>query len=705
LSPVAAGPTPNSASALIGVDVGGTHTDVEVALGDALARGKALTTYDDFSRGVLEAIAVAGEGLGLSLGQLLGRTRLLINGTTVVTNAIAELRGSRVGVLVTAGFGDTFRFAGGPRIAAMDDHLQRNVPDLVERRAIAEVEGRIDYAGKVLAPLDERGLREQTKRLVDELGVEALAVCFLSSYVNPEHEDRAEELIGELYPDLFVSLSHRVHGLQGENRRWTTAVLNSFVQENAQRYLRTLDSELKEAGLSGSLAFFQGLGGGISREGAERRPLSLLGSGPAGGAIGANALGRRLGARDLLIADMGGTSFEAGLIRDNEIQIDANVDIGPFQTGVNVVDIISIGAGGGSIAWVSERGVPQIGPRSAGSTPGPACYGKGGTEPTVTDAMVAMGFIDPDNYLGGRLKLRRELGEAALAERFGDRFGWSVQEAAAAVHDLVVASMGLALREVSVQRGFDPRESLFLAYGGTLPLFATQIAASVGVTEIVIPRGSSVFCAQGLLASDFVQRYDRTVSLDLTAGADLEQVNAIARELAESARAEMADEGFAAAGITLRRSGEFRFLGQVYQLGMALPDRDLEAADLPRLFDDFVALYERTYGEGTVWKDVPAQLLTYTVTVTGALPRPPRPTPSPSASGSRDRCERPVFLPSSRRVEAVTVYDGASLGPGARIVGPAIVDESDTTIFVPASTVAERDELMNYRLTVEKGAL
>jgi N-methylhydantoinase A len=276
---------------------------------------------------------------------------------------------------------------------------------LVERRAIVEVEGRIDYRRNVLVPLNEEQVVSGTRHLVDEVEVEALAVCFLTSYLNPEHELRAASLIRQLYPNLFASLSHQVYRLLGENRRWTTAVLNSFVQAAAQTYLNKLSISLTNAGLTGSVAFFQGLGGVIGLERAERFPLTLLGSGPAGGALGANALAKRMGAEDVLIGDMGGTSFDTGMIRANELHVEKNIELGQFKTGVNLVDIISVGAGGGSIASVSERGVPQVGPRSAGSTPGPACYGRGGEEPTVTDAMVVLGLIDPENYLGGRMKL------------------------------------------------------------------------------------------------------------------------------------------------------------------------------------------------------------------------------------------------------------------------------------------------------------
>ena len=687
--------------AFIGVDVGGTHTDVSVALGDRVERGKALTTYDDFSRGVLEAVEVAAKEFDLSLTELLGRTKLFINGTTVVTNTITTLRGSKVGVLCTSGFRDAFRIAGGVRSTEIDDHLQVNVPDLFDRRAIGEIDERIDWSGSVLVPIDLDQVKAEAKRLVEDFDIDALAICFLWSHANDEHELAAEAAVKEVYPDLFVTPSHRVFPVEGETRRWTTAVLNSYVQDKAEVFLTSLNTKLREAGLKGGLAFFQGLGGGISLEKARQYPLGLLGSGPAGGAIGSNELGKRMGVKGVLLGDMGGTSFDTGIIVDNEIHIEKNLELGPFQTGVNIVDVVSVGAGGGSIGWISERGVPQVGPQSAGSTPGPAALDRGGTEPTVTDAMVTMGFIDPDRYLGGRVQLKPELSREALDRTFGERFGWSTEEAAAAVHDLVVVNMANAVREVSVGKGHDPREFMFVAYGGTLPLFASQIAERLGITKIVIPQNSSVFCALGLLSADFVMRNDQGVGWDLSKPDGVERVNEIAEQMVAAARKEMLSEGFSEDQVEIQRSADFRYHGQVYELTVPLAEKPLAADDADALGAEFTRLYERTYGEGTAWKGVPISLINYSVTVTGKAERAqlgvtvtsngnPEPTP---------RETRRVFLPAEREWAEVPIYAEQAFAPGQGTDGPAIIDESDTTIYVPPGNRIERDEYMNYVLT------
>ena len=688
-------------AAFIGVDVGGTHTDVSVFLGDRVERGKALTTYDDFSRGVLEAVSVAAREFDMDLGELLGRTQLFINGTTVVTNTITTMRGSKVGVLTTHGFKDFLRLAGGARTTEIDDHLQVSVPDIIDRRGIREIDERVDWSGTVLVPVDLDQVRTEARWLVEELNIDALAICFLWSHANGEHELAAEAAVKELYPDMFITPSHRVFPVEGETRRFTTAVLNSYVQDKADVFLTSLNEKLRDAGLKGGLAFFQGLGGGISLEKARQYPLGLLGSGPAGGAIGSNELAKRMGHKGVLLGDMGGTSFDTGIIVDNEIHIDKNLQLGPFQTGVNLVDVVSVGAGGGSIGWISERGVPQVGPQSAGSTPGPASLDRGGEEPTVTDAMVTMGFIDPEGYLGGRVKLNPELGKKALDSRFGERFGWSTEEAAAAVHDLVVVNMANAVREVSVGKGHDPREFLFLAYGGTLPLFASQIAERLGIPKIVIPKNSSVFCALGLLTADFVMRNDQGVGWDLSKPEGLAQVNETADEMVKTAREEMLAEGFSEDQIEIQRSADFRYHGQVYELTVPLPARPLTGEDPESLGTEFTRLYERTYGEGTAWKGVPIKLINYSVTVTGIQDRPHFVIASENGDSAEPtpRETREVFLPSERQRAEVPVYAEEAFAPGQSAEGPAIIDESDTTIYVPPGNRVSRDEYMNYVLS------
>ncbi|WP_028271812.1 hydantoinase/oxoprolinase family protein [Arthrobacter sp. UNC362MFTsu5.1] len=685
----------------IGVDVGGTHTDVAVLLDGRVERGKALTTYDDFSRGVLEAVGVAAGRFGLSLGELLARTDLFVNGTTVVTNTITELRGCSVGLLVTSGFRDVLRFAGGPRLSVLDDHLQVNVPDLVARSAIAEIEERIDWSGEELVPLNEEQTVAELRRLVEEEKVEALAICFLHSYANEAHERRVVELARGLYPDLFISASHVVYPVAGETRRFTTTVLNSFVHRDAQVYLDSLGEQLRTSGLAGGLMFFQGLGGGISLNRARTNPLALLGSGPAAGAIGANELAKRMGEPRVLLGDMGGTSFDTGIIVDNEVKVAKNLDIDLFQTGVNIVDVISVGAGGGSIASIGERGVPQVGPRSASSTPGPAALGRGGTEPTVTDAMVVLGFIDPARYLDGRVPLYPEKSAEALENVYAEPFGWTAVEAACAVHDLAVVNMATAVREVSVNRGHDPREFLFLAYGGTLPMFAGQIARRLGIRRVVMPANSSVFCARGLLSADFVVRRDQAARWDLSQTDGVESVNLIVKRLLFDSRAALTEEGFSEEQIEQRVTADLRYRGQSFELSIVLPDRALTESDATDIAAQFATTYEETYGSGTAWKDVPVVMVNVSVTAVGSFPRPPEQGPvTGDALESAELGRRLICLPETRERVEVAIYAASRLEPGMAVSGPTIIDAGDTTIYVPVDCELRLDQYGNFVMEV-----
>jgi N-methylhydantoinase A len=403
----------------------------------------------------------------------------------------------------------------------------------------------------------------------------------------------------------------------------------------------------------------------------------------------------------LLTCDGGGTSTDVAVVLGGEPALTTEGTVGSYPSKVPMIDVVTVGAGGGSVAWVSPDGALKVGPRSAGADPGPLCYGRGGTEPTVTDAMVTMGFIDPDRYLAGRVQLKPELSREALDRTFGDRFGWSTEEAAAAVHDLVVVNMANAVREVSVGKGHDPREFMFVAYGGTLPLFASQIAERLAITKIVIPQNSSVFCALGLLSADFVMRNDQGVGWDLSKPDGVGRVNEIAEQMVAAARQEMVSEGFSEDQVEIQRSGDFRYAGQIYELTVPMAEKPLEVTDADALSKEFTRLYERTYGEGTAWKGVPVSLINYSVTVIGRQDRPSLGTTATNGASAEPtpRETRKVFLPGERRHEEIPIYSEDAFAPGQSVEGPAVIDESDTTIYVPPGNRVARDEYLNYVMT------
>lgn len=683
---------------LIGVDVGGTHTDVSVSTPERLVRGKALTSHDEYSRGILEAVAVAAERLGLSLGEVLHQTGNIVLSTTVVTNALTELRGANVGVLITRGFRDTFRLAGGARQPVLDDQYHRNPPDLMPRSWIEEIDERVLADGTAPVALDEEQVRGAVRRLRAQ-PVEAIAICFLWSFKHPEHERRAREIVQEEWPEVFTSISSEVYPVIREHERFFSCVFNCFCQPAASVLLDTLGARLNEHGFGGELTLFSGAGGVIPTATARRLPVLLLASGPAGGVSGAVHLAEAMGHSDIVVTDMGGTSFDLSLVEDLKPAMAPRISIGGLDTGISIVDILSIGAGGGSIVWIDERGVPQVGPHSAGSIPGPACYGRGGTDATVTDAAVVAGMIDPDNYLNGRVQLDRAAAEAAVGN-FGAELSWTAYQAANAILELTVTNMANAMRAVSIERGHDPRKFTMFAYGGTVPLFAARICESLDIDHVVLPPNSSVFSAFGVLTADFVRRYSTSVEIVLDDDISPDQINAVRKQMTQTARSELLATGLAPDHAQLTWEAGLRFVGQVWEITVPLSGGELTTPDLRELASSFPAIYERNYGEGTAWEG--SEVLLANLTLRSVVPRRSptlaRPPSAPGGSDAALKLQRDVLLPGASAPSAVRVYEGDRFAGGVKVDGPAVIDEHDTTLFLPPGWSCERDAHSNYNL-------
>lgn len=685
----------------LGIDVGGTHTDLMLASPSGLVRSKAFTTHGNYSEGIFNALAVASEQLGTSTAEILPKCRTFVNGSTIVTNVITELRGASVGVLVTRGFKDTFRLAGGARRADYDDHVQTPPPDVVQRDCIEEISERVTSDGDIVVPLGDEEVRQAVRRL-REKGVEAIAVCYLWSFREPAHERRTREIIAEEFPNAFVTLSSDVHPVIREFPRFMTAVFNCMSNRATTRYVEQLGERLAQSGFSGALTFFQGIGGSVGVDVVRSEPITLMQSGPAGGVMGARYVAEQLGLKNILIGDMGGTSFDTAVLPNLEVTVAKQASFGPFHTGVNILDVVSVGAGGGSIAWIDSRGVPQVGPHSAGSEPGPACYGRGGSEPTVTDANVVLGLIDPDNYLKGRHHLDVDAAHEVIKRRIGEPLSWSVEHAAAAIYDLAVIEMANALRVVSIERGHDPRAFTFFSYGGGLGLFAAEIGRRLGCPNIVIPDNASAFSAYGVLIADYVRQYDRTVTWVLSDRARASEINAIAGDMVSQAVADAAEEGISEGELVIERSGDFRFLGQVYEVPVSLPNRDMTEGDAAQLERDFPHVYERSYGEGTAWVGSPVVLLNLSIKVTNRRAKPPgrEQEPHDSHPAPEAVAHRGVFLPVERRAESLPVFPERQLPPGASVEGPCIIDVGDTTLYVPDNARCTRDRYFNFALSV-----
>lgn len=502
-----------------GVDFGGTFTDCVVVDPDGnLVLGKASTTPDDRSQGFMDSVASAARRLDLEVEDLLGETHRLLHGTTVATNAMVERKGAKVGLIATKGHGDAIlmmrgagRTAGLPVDKVLDIPGSDKPEPLVPRTRIREVTERIDYAGEMIVPLDEDEARDAVRSLL-ETGAEAICVSFLWSFQNPEHEDRVVDMVRELAPGVFVTASHRLIAKWGEYERTAGAVINSFVGPATESYLTRTASRVESKGYSNPFLIMQATGGLAPVEECAQAPLLTLGSGPVGGLEGVRFLSETLGLDNVIAADMGGTSFDIGLIVDGYPVKSSTTTVGQYQYTLLVVDVQSIGSGGGSIAWVDDvSGALRVGPHSAGADPGPACYARGGTEPTVTDADLILGYLNPKYFLEGALPLDRERAEKALAS-LGDRAGMSPTETAAGIATIVEFQMADLIRRTTVQKGYDPRDFALFAYGGAGPVHAPVIARELGVSKVIVPLGdvAGTWSAMGVAASNVVRVFEQT---------------------------------------------------------------------------------------------------------------------------------------------------------------------------------------------------
>ena len=683
----------------VGVDIGGTFTDVVVAdeAGDVV-RAKALTTPEDYTEGVTAAIGNAAAELGIGLEDLMGNCAGFVNGTTVVTNSIAQQKGRRVGLLTTRGFKQSIYIHRGIREIQLDLQKETRPPDIVKQRHVAEIDERVNRAGEVLVELNEDDVRREVTRLVEEEGIEALAICFLWSFRHQDHERRAGEIVAELYPDLFVTLSCDVYPRIREYERMNTAVLNAFVSAGAETYIGKLTDKAAELGLpAGRTSFMQSLGGHISDREAMGQPIQLSHSGPVGGVVAASQFAEALGETNIITADLGGTSFDTALIRDARPAYAHRTVINRLLTGLSIVDIHAIGAGGGSICWIDDRGLPQVGPHSAGAFPGPVCYGNGGTEPTITDSSAILGLIDPEKFWGGAVTLDVAAARKAF-EANAEALGQPIEAVASGYHEIAITHMATAIEKVSLGRGYDPRDFTVIGYGGGSGLFIAEVCRDLGIEKLVMPRAAATFSAYGLLFADAIHSEATTAQWIFEAG-PVDQINELYAGLEERAVAALLREGYPREDITVRREADVKFAGQAFEISMTWPGEPVAEGDRESLSSDFVAEYERTYGPGSAWDGFPIELHTARVVAAGKTAKPPLANAEVSRSPAEPVGERRVILGEKELTAAV--YDGAALEPGQELRGLAVVDDVDTTLLVPEGAQLEVDGLRNYVFTIE----
>jgi N-methylhydantoinase A/oxoprolinase/acetone carboxylase beta subunit len=681
----------------LGVDVGGTFTDliyVDDTAGTILVH-KVPTTPDDPSEGSVRGIR---ELTGLAEVDPSALDQVF-HGTTIATNIVIEHNGAAVGLITTDGYRDILHIARHKKplnFSNYQDLPWQRYP-IVRRRHRLTVPERIVKDGSVLVPLDEERARECVRRLKDA-GVEAVAVCFLFSFLNPAHERRVAELVREEFPEAFLSVSSEVLPQYREYERFSTVCLNAYIGPKVSRYVRTLEEQLEALDVKTKLHLMTSASGVATPEGAISRPVNLLMSGPVAGVVGGIWAGKQAGYDNVITLDVGGTSADIGLAQEGRLRMKHLLDtkVGPYQAMIPMVDVDTIGAGGGSIAYVDQGGIFRVGPRSAGADPGPAAYGRGGSEPTATDAMVNLGWLLPEAFLGGEMELRPDLARQAFEGGPAGALGMSVEEASMGAVQILTHSMVQSIEENSVRKGFDPRDFALVAEGGAGPLFAAQIALEVGTPWVLVPPYPGITSAMGLLATDMVYEYASTVYQRLSK-LDAGALQRAFEELEEQARAQLEADGVPLDSVLIQRVADCRYLGQGYELRVDVGAGAIDDAWVEKLRAGFHDNHQREYSRRFEESDI--EVPNVRVRGIGLMPQldTPEVEHGPESAEAALRYEREAwFRVRGELVRTPTrYYDRSSLQAGNRLEGPAIVNQYDSTTVIPPGVSAHVDRLGN----------
>ncbi len=684
----------------VGVDIGGTFTDIVFLDPEGRVHTKKVSSsVDDYARAIVEGLREVFRETGLAGADVVE----VLHGTTVASNAILELRGARTGLITTAGFRDALEIRRLRMPRLYEIAWEKPVP-LVERYLRLEVRERINARGEIQSALDPAEVDAVLDRLLGE-GVEAIAVCLLNSYANPVHEQRIKEIVERRVPGLPLCISAEVLPEIREYERTSTTVINAYVMPVVRRYLRSLRHGLAEIGVEAPLLIIQSNGGLMTADSAERMPMHIIESGPAAGVIGAQALARRTGMPKVITFDMGGTTAKASIVEDGEVNRATEYSVGGgimhgsrllsgsgYLLRVPAIDLAEVGAGGGSIVWIDAGGSLQVGPRSAGASPGPLCYDLGGTEPTITDANVILGYLNPGYLVGGALKLNAARAREVFEERIARPLGLALVDAADGAHRIAASNMIRAIKAVSSERGRDPRDYALFAFGGNGPLFAAGMARQLEMTRIVVPPAPGLFSSFGLLYGDVEHHYVRTYRRH-TRHLDLSEVNGIVGKMEADALAQLAAEGFTGAATRITRSADLCYHGQSFELTVPLTAGALDPRAIAELEEAFGREHERVYGH-RAGPEEPVQLVSLRLIAHGIPERPRVPdrimvdlAPSPG-SGTRSARRRVYFGATDGWQETPILRRPDLSNP---VDGPAIVEEYDATCVVPPRAQARLD--------------
>jgi N-methylhydantoinase A len=693
-------------SYLVGIDIGGTFTDCAIVdRAGRLLTTKVPSTPEDFSRGMMDALGAGAKSLGLELGEFCGDIAFLSHGTTVGTNTIIQKKGARVGLITTMGHEDAIHIMRGSRGYGGRDirkvvhfpETSKPVP-IVPKRLIRGVSERVDCFGEVVVPLNENEAEDAIRTLLAE-GAQAIAICFLWSFRNPDHELKVKKLVERLAPDVFVTCSVDIAPKWGEYERVTATALNAYLGPVMTGYLQRLDTSLQKLGYSHGLQIAQCGGGTVPVARAGEAPLLTLDSGPVSGVTASMFLGAAMGERNIITTDMGGTSFDVSIIYGGKPAYCFISNTDQYEYFLPKVDLQAIGAGGGSLVRVQpETRTMTVGPDSAGAFPGPVCYSRGGTVPTVTDAQLVLGYLDPDNFAGGTMKLDQESATKAVAE-LGARIGMTAMECAAGICRIVELQMADVIRKVTVEKGFDPRDFVLFAFGGAGPAHAGVFAQELGVRKIIIPqrKAASTWCAFGAAAADVLHIFERTEIMPTPVPAA--RVNRNFEQLEGQAREMMAREGIAAARQRFEFSLDVRHKGQINEVEVLLPYGRVPSGYEAQLRKLFTERYEKLYGRGSALAGAQLEIVVCRLRARALTPRPKLvKAKSGTKSIPRDAVRRPRSIQWDRP-RKTPVYDGEKLAVGNRLKGPAIVETSDTTVVVHPGRTLTVDALGNFEIT------
>ena len=688
----------------IGIDVGGTFTDFALYNGESreLSIGKVLTTPEDPSEAVLVGVDELVSSSGLAVSDLTEA----IHATTIATNTVIERKGAEAGLLTTKGFRDVLLIGRQKRWELYDNAIDKPQP-VIPRRHIWEVQERLNYQGEVLTPLDRDSIVQAAEEM-KAAGVKAVGICFLHSYANNSHEKQAAELIREIAPEILVSISSDVSPIYREYERASTTSLNAYVMPIVSAYVKRLSQGLSDRGFTRKLFIMQSNGGVATPEVVQQFPIRIIESGPAAGVLTAAQYSEVAGNSNLISFDMGGTTAKVCLVEEGRPALTGQFEVDMVQLKKNsglpisipAIDLVEIGSGGGSIARI-EMGAIAVGPESAGSVPGPIAYGRGGVQPTVTDADLLLGYLDPNYFLGGQMNLDIDAAKNGIQEHIAKPLEIDVVEAAWGIYEVVTSQMAQAARVVSVGKGKDPRNFALIPFGGAGPVHGARLAKLLGCSRIVFPARAGVMSAIGLLTADVAFDLARTHITPLNLES-LNLINSVFEEMQADGHSQLAASGISG-NFTFVRSADMRFVGQGYEIGVDLPDDSYGNDDLKPLLDAFFKTYAETYGDRAFDRSDPVEIVHYRVTAT-AIDDQTRFDP-PNGAFERDAQKgehsRPVFFPELGGFSDVAVHRRNTLVDGQELYGPLVIEEPESTVIVPPGSAGHIDKFGNIVIDLE----